>query len=359
MLERAENTSRTLERESQLPAHDRLLRDAIDFCLAGWKIVAASCAVTVFLALIYVAISPTIYTARTLILIDTRSPQRSPLTNFESIVSLDTPQFESQLVLLRSQHMVELVAKQHKVADDITLLSRANDGILRYILFGIFGTDVKKLPPQTRLELAKERLANGIEASRVRLSYALELTFRSPSAKKAAFYANAFADAYIADQIETRSQSIRQSSKWLEERLEDLRQRMNLSARAVQAFRARRDYRIPGMDGTAPQTPQARDAKRSPEAERSTLEELETRAEAFKSLYKGYLQAYVQSDQVQSNPAVTARVISRAVQGSKSHPRTVRTLLVAAIAGVLLGLAVLFFRAAFTTYIATLPQREV
>ena len=85
-----------------------------------------------------------------------------------------------------------------------------------------------------------------MDARRVGLSYAIDITYSSADPAKAARLANAIADAYVEDRLRTRAHSARQGSEWLEEQIADIRRQMNAAALEVQQFRARRDYRIIG-----------------------------------------------------------------------------------------------------------------
>jgi polysaccharide biosynthesis transport protein len=69
-----------------------------------------------------------------------------------------------------------------------------------------------------------------------------------------------------------------------------------------------------------------------------SLRELETNAESYQSLYDNFLQRYMESVQQQSFPITEARVISAASRPlGASHPRTMRVLGLALLAGFGLG----------------------
>ena len=69
------------------------------------------------------------------------------------------------------------------------------------------------------------------------------------------------------------------------------------------------------------------------------LRELESNAQSYQALYDNFLQRYMESVQQQSFPITEARVISAASRPlSKSHPRTLRVLGLATVAGLALGI---------------------
>lgn len=325
--------------------HDVIIRETIAFLRASWRIIAACAFASLTVGVAYVMVAPRLYTADAVVLIDPRVPVHSIGTSPESALTLDTPQLESQLVVLRSQRLRNIIARHHRIQDDATLSFRINEWLLTRWLRLLTSGAGGKAPEAARLGIAKWQLLEGLEVRRIGLSHAIEITFRSISPTQAALYANAFADAYVEDQIETRKAAITEATRWLEDRIEDLRSRMNAAARQVQEFRARRDYRIPGrQQGAGADVPTAK--PKGAAGKEPTLEELETRALAFRTIYESYLRAYAQSDQRQSHPAVAARVINRAEIGVKSHPRSGRALILALVFGCVVGIGVAFLKRA-------------
>src|SRR6185369_15380253 len=106
----------------------------------------------------------------------------------------------------------------------------------------------------------------------------------------AAKIANATAEAYIAEQINARAQSVRQSGEWLEQRIDQLRKQMNDAALTAQEFRAKRDYRIvaPNERGADP----ANEQQVQKATRQNTMEELDSTAQTYRRIYESYLMAY-------------------------------------------------------------------
>jgi capsular exopolysaccharide synthesis family protein len=141
------------------------------------------------------------------------------------------------------------------------------------------------------------------------------------------------ANAYVRDQVDTKAQTARQASEWLEERISQLRTQLNAATHKVQEFRLRHDYRI----ARNPQQPNdGTDA-----APQHTLEELETSAESYRKIYESYLQAFAAVVQRQSFPVADARIITYATRPlTKSGPRTKFILALAAMVGVMAGVGI-------------------
>lgn len=333
------------------------------------RMVAGIVAICMATALVYLYGATPVYRARAQLLIESKVPHSFIEQISEAFVALDTPQIESQLALLRSEQIAELVVRKLDLVDDAELLGRVPS-------WSLFGTRVaSQTPPSStsaqpaaspdpnaaRSNPSAEQLRSAIaglqarmEARRVGLSYAIDISYASSSPATAALMANAIADAYVEDRLRTRAHSARQGSEWLEQRIAEIRRQMNAAALDVQEFRARRDYRIIGRNdrGAAIDSEQrvadARAAGSSSstsavahDKETQTLEELEARAHTFRKIYESYLQGYAESVQRQSFPVTNDRVITRATRPDrKSHPQRLLLLAATGILSVMMGVGI-------------------
>jgi polysaccharide biosynthesis transport protein len=196
-----------------------------------------------------------------------------------------------------------------------------------------------------KLQKAMENFQRGLTVTRMGASYVIEIAYSADQPKKAAQRANAAAEGYIEDQLTARAYAARQGSRWLEERIEELRLQMNMSALRLQEFKARRDYRLAGKAEAAAAPPAAKQEQPADKGPQNTLEELESTAATYRKIYESYLQAHTESVQRQSFPIGSARIITRAtVPLSPSHPKRVRWLLLSILIGAMVGLGTAFFR---------------
>jgi uncharacterized protein involved in exopolysaccharide biosynthesis len=295
--------------------------------------VLAPLILTVTAASLYLLLATPEYIARSQILIDPKTPVLREQTR-EVNFSLDAAQVESQITLLRSEKIAAMVINDLKLRDD-----REFQGAAPPIWRTLFE---KSDASFIRHRTAIAAFETGLIVRRVGLSYAIEIAFRSVDAKKAALIANATAEAYLRDQIDAKSDSARQGSRWLEVRLAELRDQMKVATRRVQAFRANHDYRLPGKNE---ETAEAR-ASRGVEGE--TLEELEATADTYRKIYESFLQAFTASVQQQSYPVSDARVITLAERPlAKSYPRTWLILGFAMLLGLTIGCGIALIRHAF------------
>ena len=75
--------------------------------------------------------------------------------------------------------------------------------------------------------------------SRVSPSYVIEIMFQSIDPARAAQIANAVADAYIADQLEAKYQTIRRATAWLQDRLNELRGEASAAEGAIVDYKTK------------------------------------------------------------------------------------------------------------------------
>jgi succinoglycan biosynthesis transport protein ExoP len=85
---------------------------------------------------------------------------------------------------------------------------------------------------------AVEHLQKNMYVQRVKRTYVLNVQFTWSDPVIAARIAGAFADAYLADQVNAKYDATRRAGIWMQERLTELRQKALESDRDVQKFRA-------------------------------------------------------------------------------------------------------------------------
>lgn len=294
--------------------------------------IAGAIAVALAAMAVYLMLTKTIYRADALLLIDANVPRVFREQYGEARTLLDSAQVESQIAILRSEQIALAVIK----GTNLLAPSEATDAPRGAGAANHEGDSQE-------IRRAKEAFHKGLRVRRVGSSYVIEVSYQSPDPETAARVANATVEAYIQDQIANRAGAIRRAGRWLEERIDELRIKMNTAARRVQEFKVKRDYRIlrTPKGGEAPDLEVA-----ASKVKQNTLEELESTAHTYRKIYESYLQAYTESVQRQSFPVTNARVITKATS-YKSYPKVVLLLLLAVAAGAFLGLAIALLRQAY------------
>ncbi|KQP38182.1 hypothetical protein ASF49_03945 [Methylobacterium sp. Leaf104] len=289
-------------------------------------------------AAVYIHQTTVLYQARAQIIVDPRMPQIPTRDQTPEIAaSMDAALVESQMIVMRSETIATAVVETLRIEElpkEVGLRAKLKAHVLRWL-------DYPPPSPPTPYERMRDAIGmieNGLSVRRLGTSYAFEIAFTSPSAERSAQIVNAIADAYVRDQLDSRSEAARQGSAWLEGRIQQLRREMNAASRLVQEFKASHDYRIPtrkssdASNGTKP-------ANLLDPDESITLEELETASQTSRRIYESFLQAFADSVQRQSFPIAGARVITQATRPlMPSHPRTILILALAILLGGVCGI---------------------
>jgi succinoglycan biosynthesis transport protein ExoP len=208
-----------------------------------WRLVAASMILFLGLGLLYLMIAVPKYTASTDILIDQDNSkilyQHSALNGMVADEGWTT----SQVELIYSNKIKLAVVDALKLADNPDFIDGPG-GPMSYVrgffgfFTGLFGSDEKTAAEREELRLqAAENLQKNMYVQRVKRTYVLNVQFTWSDPALAAQITRAFADAYIADQVDAKYNANRKSGTWMQDRLNELRQKALETDQAVQKFR--------------------------------------------------------------------------------------------------------------------------
>ncbi|WP_182422190.1 polysaccharide biosynthesis tyrosine autokinase [Aureimonas sp. ME7] len=211
-----------------------------------WRVVAVLGVAGALLGLAYVATAVPQFTASSNLLIDTGGNKLLDELSISGVSLADETTILSQVELLRSDEIAGDVVDRLDLlnnpvfsepsASPIAAIRGALGSVLS--LVGLSGDDDVVQSAQEKRQLAVEALVKNLGVERVGRSSVLEISYTSPDAALAAQIADAFANAYLADQLDSKYEATRRASSWLQQRIEELRQRSLQSDQAVQAFRA-------------------------------------------------------------------------------------------------------------------------
>ena len=203
------------------------------------------------LAMVVVLQQTPLYTAETQVLLDR---QKMQVTDMEAVMSgmpADSATVDSEVEILRSRALAARVVDRLDLMQDPEFNVRLRKpSLLRWIdprvwLGGALRFFEAERPAPNEEAVARAELNGVIDAlldrlavSRQRLTYVISIRFVSDDPDKAARIANTIADTYILDQLEAKFEATRTANEWLSRRLDELRQQVQDSERAVEIFRA-------------------------------------------------------------------------------------------------------------------------
>jgi uncharacterized protein involved in exopolysaccharide biosynthesis len=175
-------------------------------------------------------ILPARYAATALVVVD---PREQRVTNEQDVlpgIGQDAAALQSMIEIAKSDGFLRPLMEKLKIQNDEDIAG--------------VETDPAKL---------LERFRGRLDISRRGLTYVIGMTVVSNNPQKAANYANAIAEAFVAKQSEARIAATDEAADWLNSRLKTLSDRLRASEDAVASFR--RDHKIvsAGRDGTTQQ----------------------------------------------------------------------------------------------------------
>ncbi|WP_114086641.1 polysaccharide biosynthesis tyrosine autokinase [Thalassospira profundimaris] len=207
---------------------------------------------TVLVTLVVFQIAPK-YTASSNVIIDGRKNQVVDIESVMSGVSSEMGALLSEVEVIKSSSLIRRVVTDLNLQKDPefnaelrpipwykTLLNPetyvSNDFL---ISIGLKKPEVL-LSETEQAEERINRVINDVKehmnVSIVGRSQVIAISFTSTNARKAALIANTIADQYIVDQLEAKFEATRRATSWLNDRLAALRDKVQTSEAAVQAY---------------------------------------------------------------------------------------------------------------------------
>jgi len=221
------------------------------------RVVATAAAGGLLLGFAYVVTAIPQYTAKTDILIDSNKDKNDVSATIAEL-AFDTGAIDSQVEVLKSEKIALSVIATLKLTRDPefmgsrgTLIGQAFN-LLR-LAFDFSGWFVSRQKTDAEEEASLERAAitklnTNLDVRRVARTYVLGVEYTSPDRGKAATIANAFAEAYLTDQLDAKFDATRRAAGWLQTRLAELKQQSLDSDFAIQKFKADKGLVVTGGD---------------------------------------------------------------------------------------------------------------
>src|ERR1700730_11451500 len=214
-----------------------------------WRFLVAGCLIGLTLALAYIALATRLYTSTASILSDTKMNQNLQSQKIIEGTSIDTALMDSQVQIISSDSIILPVIKSMNLTHDSEFVGPP-DALGEQILWQIkqlidrvtqaLGlNDNNTIDSEAFLErTAVETFLKRLAPKREELSYVVDIAFTSEDPNKAAKIANAVADVYIAANLVARNQSTKMASKWLQDRLIELKAQATDADRALQSYKS-------------------------------------------------------------------------------------------------------------------------
>ncbi|MGO3927995.1 exopolysaccharide transport family protein [Rhodopseudomonas pseudopalustris] len=231
------------------------LDNVVAFWRRNTRKVAALALILLMAGLAILSMIPVRYAATALVLVDPREQRVTAEQDVLPGIGQDAAALQSVIEIAKSDGFLRPLVDVLKIADDPDIAGRETD-------------------PARILEKFRSRL----DISRRGLTYVISMTFVANDPQKAARYANAVAQAFVASQTAVRTAAADQAADWLNDRLKSLSDRLRVSEDAVAAFKSEHRIINAGRESTTRQL-RVTELSQQVSAARLRTEEAKTRYE--------------------------------------------------------------------------------
>lgn len=331
----------------QMPANGEGidLRQILLAVRSGRKTIIATTAILFVVTLVFCLMAQPYYTGSVDLVVDQRRLQVFGLNQNKqdnSVLSdavIDNNTVDSLVSTISSDSVLARVAKKLDLASDPEFNGSDKSFLVVVLaqLKSLFSTGTPRSEEQ-KLRSITTLMQSRLKVLRVGTSYVIKLTYDSTTPTKAATIANAIADAFLEDQFLSSTETLQRASVWLEDRLKDLQAKSAAADLAILKFRQDNQVEL----ATRPRELQVQ------------LRNLDSTAQAYRTLYDTLLQRYNFAVEQQSLPSAAARIVTRAVPPvEKSFPKTLIFLGIAIFLGFCLGAFICVVRSIFDSSVKT------
>jgi succinoglycan biosynthesis transport protein ExoP len=222
------------------------LADLIRIIDARRGLIARVTLATMLVALVTVLVLPTTYSSSAVVMLDPRKNNVTDLSAVLSQLPSDPASLQNQIQIITSRELAGTVVDRLKLVDD----PEFNDTRVAPGMMQLVGEMLALLNPrswftsdapdssQADRDRVIDAFAKHITADAQGLSTTITITVTAREAAKAALIANTLADAYVKAQVATKVNATTATTGWLNTRLQDLAQQLQVQQEAVQRYKA-------------------------------------------------------------------------------------------------------------------------
>jgi succinoglycan biosynthesis transport protein ExoP len=235
---RDEGSGRDAPYSMELSAAE-LLFAATRFIRRQILVVLSVVPLTVGLAVIYLFTTPPMYAGWAGIIIDTEKVQL-----FKTSILGDDPvtsaMVESDIAILKSDNFALSVIKNLQL-NQVSEFAQSSEGLIRRVINLLLHPFASKEPETeaNAIQRALRAFQSRLTVSRLGLTYIIGIEFRSTDPDRAAQVADAVADAFVVAQLEAKYQTIGTATRWLQDRLNELRAQASAADRAIVEYKTK------------------------------------------------------------------------------------------------------------------------
>jgi polysaccharide biosynthesis transport protein len=206
-----------------------------------WKVVALAIVLGLALGALYLLYATPMYKATAEILIDQSNGRlTTEIVGGGEVMESDAA-ILSEVELMSSQRLAVAAVDRLDLGNNTEFLATGQSGLgrLRDTIFGFLGLQTRQpsADPEARRQRAIGLVSSEISVSRIGRTFILALSFTAENRQLAADIANALAESYLAEQLDSKFETTRVATEWLEQRIAELRAESLRADLAVQTYR--------------------------------------------------------------------------------------------------------------------------
>jgi uncharacterized protein involved in exopolysaccharide biosynthesis/Mrp family chromosome partitioning ATPase len=309
--------------------------------------VLGTTAALVLLVLSYLLVANPVYTSSVQILVDPRAQRGIDNDGNADGFPPDggIALVESQLRILESESVLRRVVASERLTSDPEFVGGATwPPFVRWIASALgLASSVAETDELRALRQLKEK----VSSKRLEKAFVIDAFVSSHDRQKSARLANALAEAYLADQADSRAEAARRAAASLTARLADLREGVREAERGVDRYK----FEHPTIAAPGALVPL------STNEALVGLRELERNVEVSRAVYQSFLMRARQTGEQVTLDRTNARVISAATPpASRSWPPRVLLIGLSLVAGLGIGTGLALTRDLFDGKIYTRRQ---
>ncbi len=258
---------------------------------------------TTALGILYLLVTPATYNALATMIIDTKRPTAFTTPTSIGDIQIESSMVSSQVEILKSEKIALTVINNLELWKDPEF-SGPGKGILSLAVRTIgrvFSSEAAQTQ-EASTRHALDTFQSYLNVRRVNQTNVIEINFRSQNPDRAIQIANAIVSTYITDQLDSRSQSAKQTSTWLQDRVRELREQALIAERNVVEFK--KDHNIVGATGKTVTDQQLTEINTQLVLARTKVSEAQARLDRIEAITQSGIPDATVTDTL-ANPVVT------------------------------------------------------
>lgn len=205
----------------------------------GWKTIAATTVMAIGLGGAYVFLVATpIYTASSVVVLDTRKPQVVDLEGMMSGLTGESDELNTEVEVLRSRGLADKVVDELQLTKDPEFNEMLRPPSLRGQISAILVGDGMEPDAEAERAGVVTEFLGKLSVRNVPSSYVFEISVESEDPRKAALIADTVAKRYILNQIEVKFEATEQATAWLTNRVGELKTELEAAEGRLKDFNA-------------------------------------------------------------------------------------------------------------------------